>query len=168
MNQPPAKNIPAKILDDLAANLRQLAAAQGELCETLDRQNEAMRHFRTEVMRGEARRQESLHRRVLRLETDRRRLAQQAAAHAGLAPGATLSEVAKAYPTRRDELLALRDELRRTSAAAAERSQAGRRLVGGVLQQLNSTLRLVTKSGVYEPSGAFVLPPFAPRLQAIG
>ena len=168
MNTAPAKPIPNKLLDDLAANLGALAAVQRELCDALDRQNEAMRGFRTEAMRGEVRRQEALHRRVLRLETDRRRLAQQAATHAGLAPSATLSEVAAAYPARRNELLALRQELRAASAAAADRSRAGRRLVGGVLAQLNSTLRLVTKSAIYEPSGAFTVPPVAPRLRAVG
>ncbi len=162
---PPA---PEKVLDDLAATLRQLTLAHADLCDVLDQQHAAMKRFDTEQMTRHARKQEQSHRRILKLESDRRRHAQMLARAAGLGFDVTLVQLAGAYPDRREELLELRRELHASSRAAAERGRRCQRIAASVLSHLNSALRMVTRSSVYQSTGNFTLPPPIHRLEAVG
>lgn len=164
----PTNNLPVRVLDELEQCLVDLAAAHAELGEALDHQHEAMRRFDTAQMSRLARRQETTHRRILRLEAQRRRLASTAARAAGLAVDAPLTAIADAWPPRRERLLALRADLRRASADASERGQRCQRIAGSVLAHLNGALRLLTRSGLYQSGGTFTLPPPARRVELVG
>lgn len=164
----PPNNLPARVFDDLEQCLADLAAAHADLGEALDRQHEAMRCFDTPQMARLARRQEGTHRRILRLEAQRRKLAATVARSVGLSVDAPLTAIADACPARRERLLVLRADLRRASADASERGRRCQRIAGSVLAHLNGALRLLTRSGLYQSGGTFTLPPPARRVELLG
>ncbi|MEL7238190.1 MAG: flagellar export chaperone FlgN, partial [Planctomycetota bacterium] len=150
-------------LDQLEQVLSKLADAQNDLTDLLEQQHQAMTKLNTGVMDNCARRQESLHRRVMQLEHERRSLVLSLATAAGLPAGATLRDLADAYaahaPERRVRLLELRDLLRKRSAHAAKRGRRCGRVAGSVLGSINTALRLLTRSCIYNKSGDFQMPP---------
>ena len=146
-------------LAQLARTLSDLTRAHRDLCDTLDAQQAAMQRFDTTVMADVVRRQESIHRRILRLETERRKLVAALAKPLRLPPNATLAQLVAGHPEHADALLDLRNELRRATAEAAQKSRLCGRVAGSVLSHLNGALRLLTNSVVYRRTGDFDAPP---------
>jgi DNA repair exonuclease SbcCD ATPase subunit len=154
------------LLDDLAVGLTAMTSLQAELATLLEEQFQAMKTFDTNAVARCARRQELLHRRLLRLETERRRNAEQLCRIARIAPDANVQQIADAYPSHREQLLTLRSQLRHAVQTVSERGRRSQRVAGTVLSHLNSVLRMVTKSGLYQQSGSFTAPPPIRRLEA--
>ena len=153
-------------LAQLARALSDLTAAHRDLAAALDAQHDAMRRLDTEAMNGLARRQESIHRRILRLEQERRKLVAALARAARLPPDASLAQIAAAHPEHADALMALRAELRARTTDAAAKTRTCARVAGSVLAHLNSSLRLLTGATVYRPGGDFAAPPARTRVEA--
>ena len=162
----------AAMLDRLEEVLRSLAGAQSDLTDLLEQQHTAMTGLDTAAMDKCASRQESLHRRVMQLEHERRTLVHNLATSTGLSSGATLRDLADAFaaedPQRRLRLLELRDLLRQRSAHAAKRGRRCSRVAGSVLGSINTALRLLTRSCIYSKTGNFQMPPRRPRMEAVG
>ena len=155
------------LLAQLARTLGDLTKAHRDLCDTLDHQQAAMRRFDTATMGEVVRRQEATHRRILRLETERRKLVAALAKPLRLPPEATLLQLAAGHPDHGDALLQLRLELRRATIDAAAKSRTCGRVAGSVLSHLNGSLRLLTNGVVYRRTGAFDAPPMRGRLEAL-
>lgn len=157
----------AAALAELGRSLESLTAVHRELCESLQQQHAAMKRFDTEAMAGGVRWQESIHRRILRMEQQRRLLVQQLARAAGRSDDLSLLQLADLYPQVRDELLQCRTQLRTAAAEAARWSQACGRLAGGVLSHVNTALRILTRATTYGRAGSFAAPPGRGRLEAV-
>ncbi len=164
--QTPKPQVPA--IEQLLATLTKLSAAQCDLRDALSEQVEAMKRLDVKAMASIGHRQESAHRRLLKLEGDRRRHGATAAGQLGLAPDTPLVEVVSGYPDHAEQLLQVRDELRAHTIAAADLGRHCARIAGGVLGHVNGALRLVTKSCLYGREGGFELPPVSHRIRAIG
>ena len=154
-------------LAQLARALGDLTAAHRDLCAAFDRQHEAMKRFDTGVMAEVVRRQESVHRRILRLETERRKLVVALARPLNLPSDATLAQLAAGHPDHAAALLALRAELRQATTDAGVKCRTCGRVAGSVLAHLNASLRLLTNSVVYRRTGAFDVPPMKHRVEAV-
>jgi hypothetical protein len=165
MNASDPKN-PA--LDALVRSLDGLIKTHGELLATLREQLEAMRKMDAVAMSDAGRRQEAIHRRLLRLETDRRRAARALATSLRLPADAALTDIAARLATPPAELQDRRVRLRSLSTEAAKLGEQCSRLAGGVLAHLNSSLRLLTGGGTYAAGGNFHMPPRLSRMEAIG
>ena len=152
---------------DLLKTLDALEAAHGDLCAALDAQQAAMRRFDPAAIAEAARRQEAIHRRVLRLEQERRRRTAPVAKALGLPTTATLAQIAARLPQQQEDLLRRRAALRAAAEAAVRKSGACARIAGGVLGHLNLALRLLTQSTTYRKTGGFDLPPPRRRLEAL-
>ena len=162
--RPAAQRTPVQQADVLLTELQKaldgLTAAHVELAASLRQQHDAMKAFDTTAMAEAARRQEQIHRRVMRLEQQRRQQVQNLARVAGR-QGAemTLIGLADLYPAARDGLLERRAALRQATTEAAERGRACGRLAGGVLSHLNAALRLLTDATTYGRTGGFDVAP---------
>ena len=167
MSTPARPSQPAAV-DQLVATLAKLAGAQSDLRDALGEQAAAMRKLDVKAMAQLGRRQESAHRRLLKLEVDRRRYSAAAAKPLGLPGDAPLAQIAMGYPQHAPDLMRLRDELRSHAAAAADLGRHCSRLAGGVLGHVNGALRLVTRSCLYGRGGEFAMPPVASRVHALG
>ena len=155
------------LLAQLARTLGDLTKAHRDLCDSLDHQQAAMQRFDTATMADVVRRQESIHRRILRLETERRKLVAALAKPLRLPADATLAQLVAGHPEYADALLALRAELRGATLEAAGKSRTCGRVAGSVLSHLNGALRLLTHSVVYRRTGAFDAPPMKRRVEAV-
>ncbi len=120
-----------------------------------------MRGLDVATMATASRRQETLHRSLLRLEAERRKQAKLCARARGLGSDATLVTIANAFADERDALLAKRLELREVTTVTRDLGQACSRLAGGVLAHLNQALRIVHKPWIYSSTGE---PPLQPGL----
>jgi hypothetical protein len=152
----------------LVATLVELVRAHRELCELLERQQAAMREIDLDAMAGVSKRQEQLHRRILRLERERRANAALLASSAGLPGDASLGQIAEKLPVWSEQLLALRQELRGLSREASDRGKRAGRIAASVLCSVGSALRSVTGSTLYRRGGDFSLPPLAHRVDRAG
>ena len=155
------------VLPQLAATLRDLIAAHRDLIAALIEQHAALRSFDAPRVAELVARQERVHRRLMRLEAERRRRSEAAARALGLRRDATLADVAARSPASADELLALRTELRQLSVEAAERGRRCGRIAGTALANLGSALRRATGATLYRPGGDFALPPPIRRTDAV-
>ena len=154
------------VIPQLAATLRDLIAAHRDLIAALVEQHAALRSFDAPRVAELVARQERVHRRLMRLEAERRRRSEAAARALGLRRDATLADVASRSPAA-EELLALRTELRQLSAEAAERGRRCGRIAGTALANLGSALRRATGATLYQPGGGFALPPPIRRTDAV-
>lgn len=156
----------AAVLAELLRSLDSLTVAHEELCESLLQQHAAMKRFDTVAMAGGVRRQETIHRRILRMEQQRRHLVQQLARAAGRPDDLPLVQLAEFYPESRDDLLERRTRLRTAAGEAAIHGRSCARLAGGVLSHLNAAMRILTRATTYGRAGAFDVPPARGRLEA--
>lgn len=156
----------AAALAELSRSLDSLTVAHQELCESLLQQHAAMKRFDTAAMAGGVRRQESIHRRILRMEQQRRLLVQQLARAAGRSDDLPLVQLVELYPEARDDLLERRTRLRTAAGEAAVHGRSCARLAGGVLSHLNAAMRILTRATTYGRAGAFDMPPARGRLEA--
>ncbi len=167
MNPTAQSNHVPPALTELMRTLGTLAQAHRDLAEILDAQHAAMRSFDAGAMQQAARRQEAIHRRILRLEQDRRRQVTHLARPLGLGPMPTLMELAERMPEHGPALLEMRRQVREAVEAAAMRSRVCSRVAGSVLGHLNLALRLLGDGSTYRRTGGFEMTRPLSRLQAV-
>ncbi len=112
-----------------------------------------MRQLDVKAMSAASRRQEALHRVLLRHEAERRKHARTAARLRNLPAEATLLILAEGYAERREELLAVRNELLATTQATRTVGKTCSRMAGGVLAHLNQALRILHRPFLYSAAG---------------
>lgn len=162
----PAGTRCAPLLAELLRTLDSLATAHVELSESLRQQHAAMKRFDTAAMAGGVRRQESIHRRILKMEQQRRHLVMQLARAAGRPDDLPLLQLADLFPESRDALLERRARLREAAGEAATHGRSCASLAGGVLSHLNAAMRILTRATTYGRAGSFDVPPARGRLEA--
>ncbi|MEM1012783.1 MAG: flagellar export chaperone FlgN [Planctomycetota bacterium] len=144
---------PPTPVESLLATLHKLATAQADLRTAMVDQEQAMRKLDVRAMSAAARRQETLHRVLLRHEAERRKHARGVARMTNLPPDATLAVLAEACPEHRDALLQVRGELLEATRLTRSAGQTCGRMAGGVLAHLNQALRLLHKPFLYSRQG---------------
>jgi hypothetical protein len=140
-------------LSELEALLQQLIAEHRKLVKHVDAHQAAMRAMDLKAMDAAAGQQEAARLRIATTETKRRMLAIVLARQAGLQGEPTLSRLADAYPARRNELHALRDELKQAVMDVASRTHVAGKLAGAVLGHLNTVVRVI--AGAVEQAGVY-------------
>jgi hypothetical protein len=140
-------------LSELEALLQQLVAEHRKLLRHVDAHQAAMRAMDLKSMDAAAGQQEAARLRIATTENKRRALALVLARQAGLQGDPTLARLADAYPQRRAELLALRDELKSVILEVSGRTRVAGKLAGAVLGHLNTVVRVI--AGAVEQAGVY-------------
>ncbi|HZZ43231.1 MAG TPA: flagellar export chaperone FlgN [Tepidisphaeraceae bacterium] len=159
----------SRLPSELEAHLQQLILEHRKLLRFVESHQAAMRIMDLKAMDVSAGQQEACRLRIAGIENKRRMLVPILAKQANLSPGqTTVSALADAYPQRRKELLALRDELRQAIGEVAARTNVAGKLAGAVLGHLNTVVRIIAgaveQAGVYTRQGT---PRVAARLGII-
>jgi hypothetical protein len=137
--------------------LRQMIAEHRAMLKELDAHQAAIRALDLPGMNQSAAAQETIKSRIAMLENKRRLLVQIEARNLRLPGTATLMQIAEADPSRRDALLALRQELRDVAAQIADKTHIAGRVTGAILGHLNTAVRLISSTvqhaGTYTKHG---------------
>jgi hypothetical protein len=151
MSQPPRE------LFNLESILQQLIVEHRKLLKHVEAYQLAMRGMRLDGMDQAAKLQEASRLRIATLESARRTAVAQLARQQRLAGDVTVSRLAEAFPERKQSLLALRDELKKTIQQIQARAHIAGKLAGAVLGHLNTVVRLIAgaveRAGVYTKHG---------------
>jgi hypothetical protein len=144
-------------LADLEIILQQLIGEHRKLLAQLEAQQAAMTHFRLSDIEDITHQQEATRLRIATLENRRRSIVVQIMKLARLTDEPTMVRLSELYPTRKDALLRLRDDLRQVMQDISTRTHVAGRLAGAVLGHLNTVVRLmasaVERAGVYTKDG---------------
>ena len=140
-------------LAELEALLQQLVGEHRKMLKHVDAHQAAMRAMDLRAMDAAAQQQEASRLRIATVENKRRMLAVVLARQAGLAGDPTVSRLADAYPARRAELHALRDELKQVIVEVTARTHVAGKLAGAVLGHLNTVVRVI--AGAVEQAGVY-------------
>lgn len=160
------------LIEQLETVMRELLAEQQAMLISLDAQLASLRTFQIDLINNATRGQELSRQRLARIEQRRKHLiAQIMRTHRNLSKP-TLTKIAELFPERKLFLLQLRDELASVLAQIQQRTNLINAIVGGVLNHLNTTVRLIaqTVSGpsTYSRSGNVTPPGKAGILSAVG
>lgn len=144
-------------LAELENVLRLLVEEHKRMLSALLEQQEAMKALQLQQMQDAMHRQETSRLRISSLDHRRRLLVQQLAKAARLAPEATVTQIAQAFPQTGTALLELRDQLRALIGQISERTHVAGRLAAAFLGHLNTAIRLladaVGQAGTYTRHG---------------
>lgn len=140
-------------LSELEALLQQLIAEHRKLVAYVDAHQAAMRVMNLKAMDAAAQQQEASRLRIATAENKRRALAAALARQVGMQGDPTVARLAEAYPQRRRELMALRDELRSVIVEASGKTHVAGKLAGAVLGHLNTVVRVI--AGAVEQAGVY-------------
>ena len=138
---------------ELEPLLQQLVAEHRKMLRFVDAHQAAMRVMDLKAMDVAAGQQEACRLRIATVENKRRMLAAVLAKQANLSGEPTISRLAEAYPQRRAELLALRDELRMVIAEVTGKTRVAGKVAGAVLGHLNTVVRVI--AGAVEQAGVY-------------
>ncbi|MFT3785334.1 MAG: flagellar export chaperone FlgN [Tepidisphaeraceae bacterium] len=161
----------APLQSQLEVLLKQILVEHRALLQRVDAHEAALRSYNPEAIEKTARELEVLRQRIGLLEAHRRVVTQQ------LAPKfrsdlPTLSKLAELFPDRSSVLLSIRDELKGLAEQIQKKSAVLARIASGVMNHLNSTVRLIAKAAtgpsVYTRSGGEPLPRRVGVIEAVG
>jgi len=158
----------SKPVQDILATLQQLLAEHRKLLAQTEIHQQAMRTLDLTGMDESARLQDAIRARITSLDA-RRRLQTAVLAKSHKWTGElTLLQIAELYPAERNNLLVIRDDLRRVAQATQDRTHVAGRLAGALLGHLNVAVRAlagaVEQAGVYTKQG---IPRVSSRIGAI-
>ena len=143
----------SNILFNLESILQQLIVEHRKLVRHVEAYQNAMKKIDLDAMDQAARQQEASRLRIGALETQRRAVVVQLAKQYRLAGEVTIARLADAVPDRKQSLLSLRDELKKTIQQIQSRAHVAGRLAGAVLGHLNTVVRLI--AGAVERAGVY-------------
>jgi hypothetical protein len=147
----------SRLLFDLESILQQLIVEHRKLLKHLDAHQNAMKTMALDEMDKCANQQEASRLRISALDNTRRIIVQQVAQQHRITGDMTIERLATVFPQRRDSLLKLRDELKKTIMEIQARTHIAGRLAGAVLGHLNTVVRLIAgaveRAGIYNKSG---------------
>ncbi len=148
----------ARQLVELEALMAHMVVEHRKLLGHLEAHQAAMKKMDTRQMEAAAKLQDATRIRIANLEARRRVVARESAMILKLPQGATLSQIADAWPAGKQKLLASRTELRAIAQKVASRATVASRLAGAILGHLNTIVRLVAgaveQAGLYTSTGA--------------
>jgi FlgN protein len=157
---------------DLETVLQQLIDEHRKLLAQVDRQYEAVRHYRPKEMEDIAALQEATRIRVIKLEGQRRLLTQQLARLYKVEGELTISKLMEMFPARSANLQKLRFELRSLMQQIKTRTHIAGRVATSVLGHLNTVVRLlagaVERAGVYTKHGVPKVSARIGAMEAVG
>jgi hypothetical protein len=157
---------------DLEAVLQQLIDEHRKLLAQVERQYEAVRHYRPKEMEDIAALQEATRVRVIKLESRRRLLTQQLAKLYKVEGDLTISKLMQMFPARSADLQKLRLELRSLMQQIKTKTHIAGRVATSVLGHLNTVVRLlagaVERAGVYTKHGVPKVSARIGAMEAVG
>ena len=162
----------SRLLPELENVLRALADEHRRLLACVEAQQAAMKAFDLRAMDESRNQQEASRLRVAALETKRRTVVAHIAGGLKLQGKVTLSLIADRHPPHRQQLLALRGEIKELATVIAARTHIAGRLASSVLGHLNTVVRLlagaVEKAGIYTKHGVPSVSPRIGVMEAVG
>jgi FlgN protein len=148
----------SRLIFDLESILQQLIVEHRKLLKHVDAHQAAMKTMALDAMDQAANQQEASRLRIVTMESTRRTIVAQLAQQHRISGEITIPRLAILFPQRGDELLKLRDELKKTILQVQARSHIAGRLAGALLGHLNTVVRLIVgaveRAGVYTKTGA--------------
>lgn len=142
---------------DLESILQQMVVEHRKLLRHVEAQQNAMKTMALDAMDQAAGQQEASRLRIATLENNRRAILAQLAQQNKIQGDITISRLALLFPQRGANLIALREELKKTIAQIQQRTHIAGKLAGAVLGHLNTVVRLIAgaveRAGIYTKNG---------------
>lgn len=140
-------------ISELEGLLQQLIAEHQKLLRFVEVHQLAMRAMDLKAMDIAANQQEACRLRIATIDNKRRLLVVVLARQVNMQGEPTVSRLAEAYPQRRTELLALREQLRGAITDVSSKTHVAGKLAGAVLGHLNTVVRVI--AGAVEQAGVY-------------
>ena len=143
----------SRLVFDLESILQQLIVEHRKLLKHVDAHQAAMKTMALDAMDQAANQQEASRLRIVTMENTRRTIVAQLAQQNRDQWGNHHPAARQALSAARDDLLKLRDELKKTILQVQARSHIAGRLAGSLLGHLNTVVRLIV--GAVERAGVY-------------
>jgi hypothetical protein len=142
---------------EVEAIMQQLITEHQKLLRQMESQQAAMKSFDVKSIDNLTRLQETTRLRIAGLESKRRLMTQQLGRILKVKGDLTITRLGELYPSRKQFLFSLRDELKDVIQQISQKTHIAGKLAGAVMGHLNTVVRLlagaVEQAGIYTKAG---------------